>query len=116
MTQGLLDAPLSRGMTLRLNETVRDITLELDTRLRLHAGGEMVLDQRHLGDEIGRRDQLRLGVAAGDDDVQPLAAGAQRGDDGAENEIFTARRGVVRVEDGDAEGGGGDELERAPPG
>jgi len=26
---------------------------ELDARLRLDAGGEVMLDQRHLGDEIG---------------------------------------------------------------
>ena len=31
---------------------------ELDALLRLHAGGEVMLDQRHLGDEIGRLDQL----------------------------------------------------------
>ena len=43
---------------------------KLDALLRAHAGGEMMLDERHLGDEIGRRDQLRLGVAAGDDDME----------------------------------------------
>ena len=56
---------------------------ELDARLRLHAGGEVVLDQRHLGDEVGGVDQLRLGVAAGDDDMQAGAARAERGDDRA---------------------------------
>ena len=30
---------------------------------------ERMLDQRHFGDEIGDLDQLRLGVAAGDDDM-----------------------------------------------
>ena len=30
---------------------------ELDAGLRLHAGGEVVLDQRHLGDEIGGGDR-----------------------------------------------------------
>ena len=54
---------------------------ELDARLRLHAGGEMMLHQRHLGDEIGGGDQLRLGVAAGDDDVQAGPARGQRRDD-----------------------------------
>ena len=43
---------------------------ELDAFLRLHAGGEMVLHQRHLGDEVGGFDQLRLGVPPGDDDMQ----------------------------------------------
>src|ERR1051325_8450052 len=36
---------------------------ELDASLRLHAGREMMLHQRHLGDEIGSGDQLRLGIA-----------------------------------------------------
>ena len=38
--------------------------------LGLDAGAERMLDQRHLGDEIGDLDQLGLGVAAGDHDVQ----------------------------------------------
>src|SRR5690349_22393401 len=42
---------------------------KFDAGLRLHAGGEMVLHQRHLGNEIGGGDQLRLGVAPGDDDM-----------------------------------------------
>ena len=56
------------------------IISELDAFLRLHAGGEMMLDQRHLGDEIGGLDQLRLGVAAGDDDVQVRPARRERRD------------------------------------
>ena len=44
---------------------------ELDARLRLHAGGEVMLHQRHLGDQIGGGDQLRLGIAPGDHDMQP---------------------------------------------
>src|SRR5215472_7558913 len=59
------------------NISARAATSELDAGLRLHAGGEMVLHQRHLGDEIGGRDQLRLGVAAGDDDVQAAPAALQ---------------------------------------
>ena len=42
--------------------------------LALDALAERVLDQLHLGDEIGGLDQLGLGVAAGDDDVQVRAA------------------------------------------
>src|SRR3954465_3630128 len=52
----------------------------LDAFLRLHAGREMMFDQVHLGDEIGRLDQLRLGVAAGDDDVQIGPSCLQHGD------------------------------------
>src|SRR6516164_7091714 len=44
---------------------------EFDAGLCLHAGREMVLHQRHLGDEVGGGDELRLGVAPGDHHVQP---------------------------------------------
>ena len=60
---------------------------ELDAGLGLHAGGEMVLHQRHLGDEIGGLGQLGLGIAAGDDDMQTRPALAQRRDDGVQVEI-----------------------------
>ena len=46
--------------------------LELDAFLGLHPGGEVMLDQRHLGHQIGRLDQRRLGVAAGDHDMQAV--------------------------------------------
>src|SRR6476619_8605567 len=36
---------------------------ELDARLRLHAGGEVVLHQRPLGDKVGGGNKLRLAVA-----------------------------------------------------
>src|SRR3984957_12890894 len=52
--------------------------LELDARLRLHAGGEVMLDERHLGDEIGGGNKLRLGVAAGHDDMQARPAPGRR--------------------------------------
>src|SRR5258707_15888718 len=42
---------------------------ELDPLLRLDPGAEGVLDQGHLGDQVGRLDQLRPGVAAGDRDM-----------------------------------------------
>src|SRR5271156_2269175 len=45
------------------------MALELDAGLRLHAGGEVMLDERHLGDKIGGGKKLRLGVAAGHDDM-----------------------------------------------
>src|SRR5215470_16454105 len=43
---------------------------KLNSRLRLHAGGEMMLHKRHLGHEISRRDQFRLSVAASDHHMQ----------------------------------------------
>lgn len=43
--------------------------LELDAFLRLHAGTEGVLDQRHLRDQVGGIDQLLLGAAASDDNM-----------------------------------------------
>src|ERR1700693_3747582 len=43
---------------------------EFDAGLRLYAGGEMMLHQRHLGDEVGGGDQLRLGITAGHHDVE----------------------------------------------
>src|SRR5712691_1772927 len=89
---------------------------ELDAGLRLHAGGKMMLHQRHLGDEVGGGDQLGLGVAAGDDHVQTAAAGAQRSDDRGEIEIFVAQRDVELVEDHETECRIAHELERLRPG
>ena len=54
---------------------------ELDALLGLHAGGEVVLGLGHLGDEVGGGEELGLGVAAGDDDVEVGAAGGEGGDD-----------------------------------
>src|SRR6187200_1387112 len=42
---------------------------ELHPSLRLHPGAEGVLDLRHLGDEVGERDELLAGMAAGHHDV-----------------------------------------------
>src|SRR3954451_9266175 len=42
---------------------------ELDAGLGLDAGPERMLDQRHLGDEVGDDDQFFLGIAAGQNDV-----------------------------------------------
>ena len=57
-----------------------------------------MLDQRHLGDEIGGRDQFGLGVAAGDDDVQIGATRAQRRRSPVRSEIVVAQRDVEFVE------------------
>ena len=45
---------------------------EFDARLGFDAGAKRVLDQCHLGHEVGRLDQLGFGVAAGDDDMQAV--------------------------------------------
>src|SRR4051794_13812589 len=42
----------------------------LDPGLRLYPGAERMLDQGHLGDEVGGVDQFGGGVAAGHDDMQ----------------------------------------------
>ena len=49
----------------------------------------MVLHQGHLGYQIGGGDQLRLGIAAGHDDVQTRAACDQGGDDHTKIELET---------------------------
>ena len=59
-----------------------------------YAGGEVMLHRRHLGDEVGRLDQLRLRlcVAAGDDDVLIGAPRLQGGDHlGGVEMVVTAR-------------------------
>src|SRR5215471_15939300 len=62
----------------------------------------MMLHQRHLGHEIGRGDQFRLGVA--------------RGDDGVQVEVIIPERDVEFVEDHEPEGRISHELERLRPG
>src|SRR5688572_9143124 len=52
-----------------------------DPLLRADAGVHRVLDLDDLADEIGRLDQLRRRVAAGDDDVLEAGSVAQHGDD-----------------------------------
>ena len=51
-------------------ETMYGIISKFDALLGFDAVAEGMLDQRHLGHEIGRVDQFGLGVAAGNDDVQ----------------------------------------------
>ena len=57
-----------------------------------------MLDEGEFGDAIGRLDQLRLGVAAGDDDMQAGAPRAKGGDDLGERQIVIAQRDVELVE------------------
>src|SRR3954463_11216273 len=71
--------------------------LELDAFLRLHAGREVMLDEIHLGDEIRGLDQLGLGIAAGDDDVQIGPSRLQGRDDIHDRQMIVAQRDVELV-------------------
>src|SRR5215470_17174 len=64
------DLPTSEPAPWIISARAIAIRSELDARLRLDAGAERVLHQRHLGDEIGGVDQLLLGVASGQDDMR----------------------------------------------
>src|SRR5690348_6043625 len=67
-----------------------EFSSELDAGLRLDAAAEGVLHQRHLGHEVGDLDQLGLGVAAGDDDVQVARLGFQRLDHLLDRQVVVA--------------------------
>ena len=58
----------------------------------------MMFHQRHLGNEIGGSKKFRLGVAAGDDDMQAGPARGKRGDHGMKIEIVIAQSDVELVE------------------
>src|SRR3984893_467477 len=98
------------------NMIARADNSELDTALRLHPGGKMVLDHGHFGHEVRRGNELRLGVAAGDDDMQIGSPPAQRGDHDGEIEILITQRDVELVEDEETERRIGHELGRLRPG
>src|SRR5579859_2366731 len=53
--------------------------LELDTCLRFDAGSERMLHELHLRDKVCDLDELGLGVAAGDDDVEVARLPFERG-------------------------------------
>ena len=75
----LLAALLAGGLGHVLDGGVstRQSGSKLDAFLGLHAGPEMVLDHRHLGDRVGDPDQLGLGVAPGHHDVQRRRLGGE---------------------------------------
>ena len=89
---------------------------KLDALLGLDPGAERVLDQRHLGDEVGGLDQLGLGVAAGDDDVQIARLRLQRRHDLVERQIVVAQHDVQLVEQHQPIGRVGDHRLRRFPG
>src|SRR5579872_5586246 len=83
---------------------------EFDARLRLDAGAERVLDQRHLGDEVGGIDQFLLGVAPGEHDMrQRRLLVFQEFDDLIDVKIIVAKRDVDLVENDHAQAGIGDQ-------
>ncbi len=55
--------------------------------------------QRHLGDEIGGGDELRLGVTPGDHNMQPRPARSQRRDHGTQVKILVAQRDIEFIKD-----------------
>ena len=71
---------------------------ELDARLCLHTGGEMMLDQRHLGDEISRGQELRFRVPPGHNHVQTVATTGKDSDDVIEVQVVVTQRNVEFVE------------------
>src|SRR5262245_37147496 len=98
------------------NMRARAGTSVLDPRLRLHASGEMMLYERHLGDEVGRRHKLRLRIATRDHDMQTGPASRERPDDRRKIKLFVAQRDVELVEDDQREARIGHELQRFGPG
>src|SRR5580698_7492867 len=91
------DLPTSEPVPWNMSASA-GIFLELDTGLRLHAGGEVMFHQRHLGDEGGSCNHFRFGIAAGDDDMQSLPARRERGDNAAQIEMLVTQRNVELVE------------------
>ena len=63
------------------------------------SGREVMIDGAHLCDAIGKRNQLRLAVAACHDDVQIMAAIAQRSDHVVDGKIIVAQCDVKFVQD-----------------
>ena len=75
----------------------------------------MVFGYTHFGDEIGRLDHCRLGVAAGDDDMQALAPRLQRRNHFVEIEIIVAQCDVQLVEHQQADRRIGHQIEHFGP-
>src|SRR5690348_3467618 len=74
------------------------VSSELDTRLRLDAGTEGMLDQCHLGDEVGGIDQLLLGTATGQHDMGSWRLGVRKEIDDLGNvEIIVAQGDIDLV-------------------
>src|SRR5690348_14223225 len=90
--------------------------LKLDPGLRLHAGGEVMFDESHLGDEIGGFYKRRFRISTGDDDVQAVAPAGERGDHRFEVEIIVAQGDIELVENDEAERWIVHQLDRLVPG
>src|SRR5690606_12820414 len=81
----------------------RALPSEFDAFLCLHPGGEVVLDEPRLRDEIGGGDHLRLGVAPGHDHVQVRPPGRERRHNGVERQVIIAQGDVEFVENDEAD-------------
>src|SRR5215471_1942173 len=93
------DLPTSEPAPWIINARAIESRLELDAGLGLDAGAERVFHQRHLGDEIGRVDELLLGVAPREHDMcQWRLRGLQEGDDLVDVEIIVAQGDVDLVQ------------------
>src|SRR5262245_54639546 len=86
------DLPTSEPAPWIINARAIAVSSELDARLRLDAGSERMLDQRHLGDEVGDLDQFILGVASGENDMSHRRLRAfQKLDDFCDLQIVVAK-------------------------
>ena len=83
----------------RLRTAMREDLSKFDAFLCLDACREVMLDGAHLGDAVGERRKLGLGVTPCHDDVQIGAAGAQRLDHVIERKIIVAQRDVEFIQD-----------------
>src|SRR3954447_20223752 len=111
------DLPTSEPVPCSISaRVIRSGSSELDPRLRLDPGAERVLDQRHLGDEVGDLQERRRRVAAGDDDMQIARLALQHGHDLVERQIVVAQHDVQLVEQHHPVGWVGDHIPGRFPG
>src|SRR5262245_51619049 len=96
------DLPTSEPVPANMSARAGMVSV-LDAGLRLHASGEVMLDQRHFSDEIGSGQKLWLGVAPGHDHMQVAPARTERSNDGCKIEILVAQRDIELVENDELE-------------
>src|SRR3954453_21440197 len=95
---------------------IRRGSSKLNPRLRLAPRAERMLDQRHLGDEVGDLHERLLRVTAVDDDMQIARLVAQHGNDLVERQIVVAQHDVQLVEQHHPVGWVGDHIPGRFPG
>src|SRR5690349_18916917 len=97
------DFPTSEPVPCSISARAAIAMSELDAGLRLHPSGKVVFCQPHLGHQVGNGDELRLGIAAGDHDMQPRPPSGKRRDDRRQVEIVVAQGDIELVENDEAE-------------